>query len=43
VAIRAGRDGLPARDVAMARVIVDRYRDLDVGLADASIIVLAAR
>ncbi|MCY7419527.1 MAG: PIN domain-containing protein [Chloroflexi bacterium] len=34
---------MSAEDVAQARTIVDRYRDLDVGLADASIMVLAAR
>ncbi len=34
---------MSAADVSQARVIVDRYRDLDVGLADASIMVLAAR
>ena len=34
---------MSSEDVALARVIVDRYRDLDVGLADASIVVLAAR
>ncbi len=34
---------MSSEDVTQARVIVDRYRDLDVGLADASILVLAAR
>jgi predicted nucleic acid-binding protein len=34
---------MSAEDVAAARDIVDRYRDLDVGLADASIVVLAGR
>jgi predicted nucleic acid-binding protein len=32
-----------ASDVAQAREIVDRYRDLEIGLADASIVVLCAR
>jgi len=32
-----------AEDVASARAIVARYRDSDVGLADASIVVLARR
>jgi predicted nucleic acid-binding protein len=30
-------------DIRVARGIVERYRDLEVGLADASIVVLAAR
>ena len=30
-------------DVAEARAVVDRYRDVDVGLADASLVVLARR
>jgi hypothetical protein len=32
-----------ADDVNAARAIVERYRDLDIGLADASIVVLADR
>ena len=32
-----------AGDVAVARGVVDRYRDLGIGLADASIVVLAER
>jgi predicted nucleic acid-binding protein len=32
-----------AADVALARRIVERYRDLSIGLADASIVVLAER
>lgn len=34
---------MTGEDVRHARGIVERYRDLDVGLADASIVVLAAR
>jgi hypothetical protein len=30
-------------DLAQARAVIDRYRDLGVGLADASIVVLAGR
>jgi hypothetical protein len=30
-------------DVARARVLLDRYRDLELGIADASIVVLAER
>ena len=32
-----------ADDIAAARSILDRYQDLDIGLADASIVVLAER
>lgn len=32
-----------ARDVAAAHTVVDRYRDLEIGLADASLVVLAER
>ena len=32
-----------AEDVASARDVIDRYRDLELGLADASLIVLAER
>ena len=31
------------QDIARARVILDRYRDLELGIADASIVVLAER
>ncbi|HEX9644984.1 MAG TPA: PIN domain-containing protein [Acidimicrobiia bacterium] len=34
---------MTAADVASARTVVERYRDLDIGLADASIVVLADR
>ena len=30
-------------DVALARVVLDRYRDLGLGIADASVVVLAER
>jgi predicted nucleic acid-binding protein len=30
-------------DVARARVVLDRYRDLGLGIADASVVVLAER
>lgn len=36
-------EAMAADDVAQARDLVDRYRDLELGLADASIVVLAAR
>lgn len=32
-----------ASDIATARAVMDRYRDLQIGLADASIVVLAER
>jgi hypothetical protein len=32
-----------AEDVALARSVIDRYRDLGIGLADASIVVLSGR
>jgi predicted nucleic acid-binding protein len=32
-----------AGDVALAREMIDRHRDLEIGLADASIVVLCAR
>jgi predicted nucleic acid-binding protein len=32
-----------ASDIAVARTVMDRYRDLQIGLADASIVVLAQR
>lgn len=35
--------GCAAADVRRAMEIVDRYRDQDIGLADASLVVLAAR
>ncbi len=35
--------GMDAEDVAAARRVVERYRDLGVGLADASLAVLAQR
>ena len=34
---------MSAEDVAAARAIVARYRDLDIGIADASVVVLAGR
>ena len=34
---------MAADDVGRARELVERYRDLDLGLADASIVVLASR
>lgn len=36
-------EGFDAADVAQAVAILDRYRDLNLGLADASILVLAER
>ena len=36
-------EAMTTDDIRAARTIVDRYRDPDVGLADASIVVLAAR
>jgi uncharacterized protein len=44
--IAAGAYDLPqflASDVARATEVIDRYRDLGIGLADASIVVLAER
>ena len=35
--------GMDARDVVAARRVIERYRDLGIGLADASIAVLAQR
>ena len=35
--------GMDARDVVVARRVIERYRDLGIGLADASIAVLAQR
>lgn len=35
--------GMDARDVAAARRVIERYRDLGIGLADPSIAVLARR
>ena len=35
--------GMDTRDMAAARRVIERYRDLSVGLADASIAVLAQR
>ncbi len=32
-----------SRDVAAARALIDRYRDLGIGLADASVVLLAER
>ncbi len=34
---------MAADDVAAAKTIIDRYRDLELGLADASLVVLAER
>jgi predicted nucleic acid-binding protein len=34
---------MDAEDIALATEIIDRYRDLELGLADASIVVLANR
>jgi predicted nucleic acid-binding protein len=34
---------LEARDLRLARDVVDRYRDQEIGLADASLVVLAGR
>lgn len=36
-------ESFSSSDIAVAGEIVDRYRDLDIGLADASILVLALR
>lgn len=36
-------DALKPHEFALAREIVERYRDLELGLADASLVVLAAR
>ncbi len=36
-------DSLTQADLAVARDIAERYRDLELGLADASLVVLAAR
>ena len=36
-------ENFDAADVAQALVVLDRYRDLDMGLADASLVVIAAR
>lgn len=36
-------DTVSADDVNATRLVVERYRDLDIGLADASIVVLADR
>jgi hypothetical protein len=35
--------GLDARDVGAAAALIDRYRDQDIGVADASIVILADR
>jgi predicted nucleic acid-binding protein len=35
--------GFRDEDVAVAREVIDRYRDLGIGLADASLVVLAER
>ena len=44
VAVGAYRlEPMEAGDVARAREIIGRYRDLDLGLADASLVVLAER
>ncbi len=36
-------ESFSSADIAIAKEIVDRYHDLDIGLADASVIVLALR
>ena len=44
VAVGAYRlEPMGAEDVARGREIIDRYRDLELGLADASLVVLAER